>query len=62
MLTVVPYSPATQAIGETNVAIKFLCTGTLTVANVKSAAEGATGGGSGTFTVSIEAVFADNYQ
>lgn len=33
-------------------------TGTLTVASVKSAAEGAAGGGSGTFTVSIEAVFA----
>ena len=32
-------------------------TGDLTVASVKSAAEGATGGGSGTFTVSIEAVF-----
>lgn len=32
-------------------------TGDLTVASVKSAAEGATGGGAGTFTVSIEAVF-----
>ena len=32
-------------------------TGDLTVASVKSAAEGATGGGSGTFTVSIEAIF-----
>lgn len=32
-------------------------TGALTVASVKSAAEGAAGGGSGTFTVSIEAVF-----
>ena len=37
-------------------------TGALTVASVKSAAEGATGGGAGTFTVSIEAIFADNYQ
>ena len=32
-------------------------TGDLTVASVKSAAEGAVGGGSGTFTVSIEAIF-----
>jgi hypothetical protein len=32
-------------------------TGDLTVASVKSAAEGATGGGSGTFTVSIVAIF-----
>ena len=32
-------------------------TGALTVASVKSVAEGATGGGSGTFTVSIEAIF-----
>jgi hypothetical protein len=32
-------------------------TGDLTVASVKSAAEGATGGGAGTFTVSIEAIF-----
>lgn len=32
-------------------------TGDLTVASVKSAAEGAVGGGAGTFTVSIEAVF-----
>ena len=33
-------------------------TGNLTVADIKSAAEGATGGGSGTFTVSVEAIFA----
>ena len=33
-------------------------TGDLTVADIKSAAEGATGGGSGTFTVSVEAIFA----
>lgn len=32
-------------------------TGDVTVASMKSAAEGATGGGSGTFTVSVEAVF-----
>lgn len=32
-------------------------TGALTVASVKSACEDATGGGSGTFTVSIEAIF-----
>jgi hypothetical protein len=32
-------------------------TGALTVGSVKSAAEGAVGGGSGTFTVSIEAIF-----
>jgi len=32
-------------------------TGNLTVADIKSAAEGATGGGSGTFTVSVEAHF-----
>ena len=32
-------------------------TGDLTVASVKSACEGAAGGGSGTFTVSIEAIF-----
>ena len=32
-------------------------TGDLTVASVKSAAEGAVGGGSGTFTVSIVAIF-----
>jgi hypothetical protein len=32
-------------------------TGALTVGDVKSAAEGAVGGGSGTFTVSIEAIF-----
>ena len=33
-------------------------TGDLTVADIKSAAEGATGGGSGTFTVSVIAHFA----
>ena len=33
-------------------------TGNLTVADIKAAAEGATGGGSGTFTVSVEAIFA----
>jgi len=32
-------------------------TGDLTVADIKSAAEGATGGGAGTFTVSVEAHF-----
>jgi len=32
-------------------------TGTLSTSAVKSAAEGATGGGSGTFTVTVEAVF-----
>lgn len=32
-------------------------TGDLTVASVKSACEGATGGGSGTFTVTIPAIF-----
>lgn len=32
-------------------------TGALTVGSVKSAAEGAVGGGAGTFTVSIEAIF-----
>lgn len=32
-------------------------TGSLTVASVKSAAEGAVGGGAGTFTVTVEAVF-----
>ena len=36
-------------------------TGDLTVAEVKSAAEGATGGGAGTFTVSIEAIFAPRH-
>lgn len=33
-------------------------TGNLTVADIKSAAEGATGGGSGTFTAAIIAIFA----
>ena len=33
-------------------------TGNLTVADIKSAAEGATGGGSGTFTATILAIFA----
>ena len=33
-------------------------TGNLTVADIKSAAEGATGGGAGTFTVTVEAIFA----
>jgi hypothetical protein len=33
-------------------------TGNLTVADIKSAAEGATGGGAGTFTVTTEAIFA----
>jgi hypothetical protein len=33
-------------------------TGDLTVADIKSAAEGATGGGSGTFTATIIAIFA----
>lgn len=32
-------------------------TGALTVADVKSAAEAAVGGGAGTFTVSVEAIF-----
>jgi len=36
-------------------------TGDLTVAEVKSAAEGATGGGAGTFTVSVEAIFAPRH-
>jgi hypothetical protein len=33
-------------------------TGNLTVADIKSAAEGATGGGSGTFTATVLAIFA----
>ena len=33
-------------------------TGNLTVADIKSAAEGATGGGAGTFTATILAIFA----
>ena len=41
----------------TDVFLRCQGTGDLTVASVKSACEGATGGGSGTFTVSIEAIF-----
>lgn len=46
-------------VSGTTATVYLRCQGTgdLTVSAVKSAAEGATGGGSGTFTVSIEAVF-----
>jgi hypothetical protein len=49
----------TPFVSGTTATVFLRCQGTgdLTVASVKSAAEGATGGGAGTFTVSIEAVF-----
>jgi hypothetical protein len=42
----------------TDVFLRCQGTGNLTVADIKAAAEGATGGGSGTFTVSVLAHFA----
>jgi hypothetical protein len=49
---------AAFASGTTDtVFLRVQGTGDLTVSAVKAAAEGATGGGSGTFTVSIEAIF-----
>ena len=59
--TVAALGTATGAAFEsgttTTVFLRVQGTGDLTVASVKSAAEGAAGGGAGTFTVSIEAVF-----
>jgi hypothetical protein len=46
---------------STDVFVAIQGTGDLTVASVKAAAEGATGGNATTFTVSIVAVFDQNY-
>ena len=50
----------TAFVSGTTATVFLRCqgTGNLTVADIKSAAEGATGGGSGTFTVTVEAHFA----
>jgi hypothetical protein len=52
-------SDGTAFVSGTTTTVFLRCqgTGNLTVADIKSAAEGATGGGSGTFTVSVEAHF-----
>ena len=47
---------------STDVFVAIQGTGSLTVSAVKAAAEGATGGNATTFTVSIVAVFDQNYQ
>jgi hypothetical protein len=47
---------------STDVFLLVQGTGDLTVASVKSAAEGATGGNATTFTVTIPAIFDQNYQ
>jgi hypothetical protein len=53
-------SDGTAFVSGTTATVFLRCqgTGNLTVADIKSAAEGATGGGSGTFTVTTEAIFA----
>jgi hypothetical protein len=53
-------SDGTAFVSGTTATVFLRCqgTGNLTVADIKSAAEGATGGGAGTFTVSVEAHFA----
>ena len=53
-------SDGTAFVSGTTATVFLRCqgTGNLTVGDIKSAAEGATGGGSGTFTVTTEAIFA----
>jgi hypothetical protein len=50
----------TAFVSGTTATVFLRCqgTGNLTVADIKSAAEGAAGGGAGTFTVTVEAIFA----
>ena len=50
----------TAFVSGTTATVFLRCqgTGNLTVADIKSAAEGATGGGAGTFTATILAIFA----
>ena len=50
----------TAFVSGTTATVFLRCqgTGTLTVGDIKSAAEGATGGGAGTFTATILAIFA----